>query len=247
MVYRAAVLAGIASTLLAFVIQLCLWRALFGEGIRDGLGFSDMVLFVLVNTLVSTLTRSNIATTVEAAIMDGSISMELIRPLSYKYYQLAGILGRNAAQVCTNVLPVVIAGLYLAAPSLHADGMRLLAFAVSTVIGILIMFEVTYIFGLLAFRIQRCWYLSFYMDALTTFFGGTAVPLWFYPDWLQRVSYVLPFRYITFEPVNILLGRTPAGEMWVPVLAAAAWLLALNAADQLMWRSAVRGLSVNGG
>ena len=79
------------------------------------------------------------------------------------------------------------------------------------------------------------------------FFGGTAIPLWFYPGWLQKVSYALPFRYITFEPVGILLGRTQGNEIWMSLLVAALWLLVLNAVDHLMWRSAVKGLSVNGG
>ena len=122
-----------------------------------------------------------------------------------------------------------------------------LAFLVSLVLGVLLMFELTYTFGLLAFRIQRCWFLSWYVSALTTFFGGTAVPLWFYPKALQTVSYVLPFRYVAFEPVNLLLGRTPAGEAWVPILCALAWLLVLGLLDRVMWRSAVQGLTVNGG
>jgi ABC-2 type transport system permease protein len=247
MIYRAATLSSIAGTLLAFAIQLCLWHALLGTGVQENTDFSDMVLYVLVNTLVLTLTSANIAAAVEGAVMDGSISMEIIRPISYKYYQLASILGRNAFQVVTNVLPIAVISIFLIDIPLRLSAAQLAGFVVSLVFGILLMFEVTYIFGLLAFRIQRCWYLGFYIRGLNVFFGGTAVPLWFYPGWLQKVSYALPFRYITFEPVGILLGRTQGNEIWMSLLVAALWLLVLNAVDHLMWRSAVKGLSVNGG
>ncbi|HJB60217.1 ABC transporter permease [Hominenteromicrobium sp.] len=247
MIYRAATLSSVASTLLSFAIQICLWYALLGTGLQDGTRFTDMVLYVLVNMFVSTLTRANIATTIEAAVVDGSIAMEILRPISYKYYLLSSIFGRNAFSVVTNVLPVVVIGAFFLGGAQLPGAGGAAAFAVSLVLGVLLMFELTYTFGLLAFRIQRCWFLNWYVSALTTFFGGTAVPLWFYPEVLQAVSYALPFRYVAFEPVNLLLGRTPAGDAWMPILCALAWLLALGLLGRLMWRSAVRGLTVNGG
>ena len=62
----------------------------------------------------------------------------------------------------------------------------------------------------------------------------------------QTVSYVLPFRYVAFEPVNLLLGRTPAGEAGADPLRAR-MALVLGLLDRVMWRSAVQGLTVNGG
>lgn len=247
MIYRAATLSSAASTLLSFAIQICLWHALLGTGLQSGTSFTDMVLFVIVNTFVSKLTRANIATTIEAAVTDGSIAMELLRPISYKYYLLVNIFGKNAFSVMTNVLPVAAVGAFFLGGAEAPEIGSVLAFLVSLVLGVLLMFELTYTFGLLAFRIQRCWFLSWYVSALTTFFGGTAVPLWFYPKALQTVSYVLPFRYVAFEPVNLLLGRTPAGEAWAPILCALVWLLVLGLLDRVMWRSAVQGLTLNGG
>ena len=85
--YRSAMLAGIASALLGFVIQLFLWQALLGTGIRQDTSFPDMVLYILINSFMLELTRSNVATTIETAMIDGTVSMELLRPMSYKYYQ----------------------------------------------------------------------------------------------------------------------------------------------------------------
>ena len=70
MIYRSAALAGLASTILSFGIQVCLWWALLGTELYDGTSFPDMVLFVLVNSFVSTFTYANISTTIEAAMVD---------------------------------------------------------------------------------------------------------------------------------------------------------------------------------
>ena len=249
MMYRSAALSGMASTILSFGIQVCLWWALLGTELYDGTSFPDMILFVIVNAFVATFTKANVSSTIEAAMVNGSIAMELLRPMSYKYYLMATILGKNTYNVLIRVLPVAVIGAVILEMGSGASisVAMVVPFLIALVLGILVMFELTYIFGLLAFRIQRCWFLSWYINALTKFFGGTAVPLWFYPAFLQGMSYFLPFRYITFEPINILLGRVTAEQTVFCLLIALAWLLVLNVLSTFMWRSAVRGLTVNGG
>lgn len=73
------------------------------------------------------------------------------------------------------------------------------------------------------------------------------VPIWFYPEFLKSVSYWLPFRYMTFEPINIFLMKTSVEQAWVPILAALLWLVVLSLADKLIWRAAAKKLTVNGG
>ena len=52
--------------------------------------------------------------------------------------------------------------------------------------------------------------------------------------------------FLETEPVGRLMAKY-AVPCVISLLVAALWLLVLNAVDHLMWRSAVKGLSVNGG
>lgn len=75
----------------------------------------------------------------------------------------------------------------------------------------------------------------------------TTIPLWFYPDWLNKISFFLPFRYVTFEPINFFLGKTAIMDAWIPLLTAFLWLAGLSLLDRLVWQAAVKKLAVNGG
>ena len=44
-------------------------------------------------------------------------------------------------------------------------------------------------------------------DSLFTLFSGLSIPLWFYPQWLEKFCGYLPFRLTVYEPVCIWLGR----------------------------------------
>lgn len=247
LIYRSAMFSRIASTLIGFSIQLFLWRALLETDMGSGLSLPDMVLFLLVNKFVFTLTNANISSTIETAMIDGSISMELLRPISYKGYLLFSILGENIFSLFTDFLPVLLVGVFFLRGAPMPGVMNCILFAASALLGVLLLFEITYLVGLLAFWLQRCWFLGWYLRGFLTFFGGTTVPLWFYPDFLAAASYFLPFRYITFEPINLFLGKTAITDAWIPILASLLWLTGLSLLDKMVWRAATKKLTVNGG
>ena len=86
-IYRPATLAGIAGSLLGFFMQVFLWKALLGSGARRDTSFSDMLLFIIINSFMLELTRTNVAGIIENSIIDGTISMDLLRPMSNKTFQ----------------------------------------------------------------------------------------------------------------------------------------------------------------
>ena len=78
-----------------------------------------------------------------------------------------------------------------------------------------------------------------------TLFGASAIPLWFYPDWLAKVSLFLPFRYISYEPILIFLGESESPL--TAIILQLAWLAVLFLIEKLVWRRAERKLIVQGG
>lgn len=247
LVYRSAALWGIIGAMLSFLIQIFLWQALLGTGTRQDASFPDMLLYVLINSFMLQLTRADVAGMIERAMIDGTISMELLRPISYKGYMLSQTLGKNIYGTITATVPVLFLSLFFMSGAVLPDLIHIMLFILSAMLGIALKFEVTYLAGLMAFWLQRCWFIRFYLTGLSSIFGGTMVPIWFYPEFLKSASYWLPFRYITFEPINIFLMKTPAEQAWVPILTALLWLVGLSLVDRLVWRAAAKKLTVNGG
>lgn len=245
--YRSATLLGMASAVLSFLIQIFLWQALLGTGVRNDTSFPDMLLYVLINSFLLQLTRTDVAGIIESAMIDGTISMELLRPISYKGYMLSETLGKNAYGTLTATVPVFLLGMFFITGAVLPDLIHILLFTLSALLGIALTFEVTYLAGLLAFWLQRCWFIRVYLNGLKSIFGGTMVPIWFYPEILKKLSYFLPFRYMTFEPINIFLMKSSIDQAWISMLAAFLWLIGLSLADKLVWRAATKKLTVNGG
>lgn len=246
-VYRNALLFQLLGSALGLFIEASLWTALLGAGMNAGATLPDMLLFVIVNMLMQELTRAHIASMLEPEIRDGSAAMHFIRPVSFKYYCLSTVLGQNAYYFLTTAVPLaLVALLFFRLPPLGGI-FPVLLFLITAILGIFIILELSYCIGLLAFFTQKAWYFDWYLRAGKIILGGTAVPIWFYPRFLDRLSILMPFRYVTFEPINILLGRASFAPVWAMPLIALLWILLLALLGEWIFGRVVARLTVNGG
>ena len=245
--YHLASVMGLLGSLLLILIQFFLWKTLIGSGVRQGITLNDMIAFVVITEAVSALTRSSFANDLGSSIRDGSVVMHLLRPVSYQLYLFSVHTGKNVYRLLTQTLPAVfICAFFISLPAPPSFA-HLIIFTALTLSGVIIMFELIYITGLLAFWTQATWYLSWYLGAGLTFFGGTAVPLWFYPRFLQELTIFLPFRYISFEGINYYLGKALLESAWLPLCISFAWVIILFIIGRLIWKKAQRKITINGG
>lgn len=219
-VYRSAAIFSFFSGGASFLVQISLWSALIGAGVKEGVTLREMIVYVMINSFILAVVKVDISKELDPQIRDGSVIMHFIKPVSFKYYLMMSMWGKNLYKAVTTILPVILIGSIFFDTGVLPDIRYFLLFLVSTALGMCIMFEISYMVGLLAFWLQRTWYLSWYLEGGTTIFGGTVVPLWFYPALLNKISYILPFRYITFEPINFYLERTALENSWIPLTGA---------------------------
>ena len=245
--YRLAAFIRFITSAMVVFVQFSLWKTLTDSGLRPDITLSDMIAFIAITEVVNALTRGDFANELGASIRDGSVVMHFIRPASYQLYLFSSFMGKNLYRLVTTALPVVLLCAILVGIPLPFSLLHLGLFAVFTVLGIVIMFELIYITGLLAFWTQATWFLSWYVSAFSTFFGGAVVPLWFYPRWLEKFTVFLPFRYISFEGINYYLGKTALSSAGFSLCMAFLWALLLFLIGQIIWINVQKKMTINGG
>jgi ABC-2 type transport system permease protein len=82
---------------------------------------------------------------------------------------------------------------------------------------------------------------------LQNLLSGAIVPLWFFPDWFLRVSWLLPFRYTLDIPFSLYVGRLGVGAAPRAVAGVLVWCLLLMGVNRLLWRRAMQQITVQGG
>ncbi len=238
---------GLAVTLVFYVLVVAvlagLWRAAVDAngGNVAGYGVAAITWYVAMTEATTVSMRQRLIGDVGREIGSGAIAVELLRPAPVLGVRLASELGyvlpRLAACFVTGaVLCVVTAGpppgtaaLVLAAPSL------LLAVACNLV--------AQYAFAGVAFWLRDAGSAWFLYQKLVFIVGGMLIPLEALPDWLQRISSVLPFRAMSYTPARLASGHFEP----MLVVQQVGWLVVLCVLAGAVFRAGERRLQVVGG
>lgn len=244
--YRANIWSGALYGALRLSMRAALWLALFRGGDAGSSFRETMSFFILCDVFVSAYAE-RASDLIGQDIRSGDIALRLINPVSYQIYlsamQLSGWLTRLLPQGAT----ILLGGLVFIGLTPPAGIPALVGFGLSMILASAIYLLVDLCIGYSAFYLTDFWYLRWFNEALFALFGGLALPLWFYPDWLLTLSNALPFKYAVYQPIAIYLGRVPASQILPSLLIQCCWIGALLLLERLIWRAAMRRLCVQGG
>ena len=247
LVYRSEVWLSIIFGLIAIVIQAAIWRSLLADGAVEGITVNDMVTYVVITTVISTISLHRLITDVDERLRSGDIAIDLVKPMHYPSLQLADQLGRSAFQLAFVVIPMVAISVLTFDVQAPAGSGATVGFIVSLVIALLVSFTQGLLLALLAFWFLTTFHFIWANGALLTLFGGANLPLWFFPDALETFARLLPYQFVAFVPAAIYLGEISGPGMVQSLALGAIWVALQGAACHLLWTAAVRRLTLQGG
>jgi ABC-2 type transport system permease protein len=224
-----------------------IWVALLGSGARFDTSLREMVTFLIITSIVVSLTASSAGDEIAEKIRDGSIAADLIKPVNLKTLLFFNDLGDNIFKTLVGFLPIgiiVVLGFGFLPPTGIA---HFLAFLIVLVLGAALQFYYNYILGLFTFWLISNPFLRWHFKNVTQLFSGQLLPIWLYPAWLAQITVFLPFRYFSYEPIALYLGRSPLESLPQTLLIMSVWLFILYAIERILWHFAIKKLVIQGG
>lgn len=249
--YRANVIIFMVGELAILVVSFFLWRAVFQsspEQVLQGFNLQEMYLYIFITFLTGLMTSVDISFDIAREVKDGTIAINLIRPISYEKRMLFQALGG----VLYNFV-VIFLGAFMVVNSIHygTTGTLLLGngplYALSMLLGLLINFYFSYTFGLLSFKVTNMWGVSQIMGAISQLLSGALIPLVFFPGIFRSIVEKLPFGSMIYTPTMIYLGKLTGQEAIEAIGFQLFWLLVMMFLAKAMWRIVVKSLTILGG
>jgi ABC-2 type transport system permease protein len=181
-------------------------------------------------------------------IRTGDVVADLLRPIHPVVSYLAVDLGRAAyASFIRFVVPVTVGAVFF---SMYVPR-RLITyplFAVSVLLGVVVSFGVRYLINATGFWLLDVRGVVVAQTLFVSLFAGLTFPLHFLPGWLTWLIWVAtPFPSIMQAPLDVLVERGPAGDLFAVVAGQLGWAVAVLLACRLVQARAERRLVVQGG
>ncbi|MET7468040.1 ABC transporter permease [Micromonospora sp. NPDC005686] len=247
--YRTEFLLQLVGSAVQAVALFAVWRALFvgdTDGSLAGLSWDQMKGYLFVSFLTGTILSSFTDGQLALRVLDGSVALDLVRPIDYQLARFAEAIGYLLGEL---MVVVVMGGVLLmvfgGAPL--PDAPQAALFLVSLAAVVPLKFALVYAVGLACFWTGNFTGLTLSRIAVTSILSGALVPIALYPQWLQTICVFSPFPGIVSTPALIFLGEVQGAEALSLVGLQLLWIVLLWLATRLLWRAALRRLVVHGG
>ncbi|MEV6632470.1 ABC-2 family transporter protein [Actinoplanes sp. NPDC051470] len=244
--YRLNVLLGMVAYLVQLVALLAVWRVLLAQSPVEGFTWPQMQAYLLVAFASGALVSINGDFRMAFRILQGTVALDLVKPVDYQRSRFAEALGGLWIEVLIVIVACAGVGFALGGISVPA-GPALALFAISMLLLVPLKFLILYLTSLVCFWTQNYMGVQWARIAVVNLLSGALIPLVYLPDWLGTLAKWSPFAGLTSTPALIYIGRVDLGEGALLVAVQLGWVVVLWFGARLLWRSAVRQLTVNGG
>jgi ABC-2 type transport system permease protein len=243
------VLGGLMQTFVSYY----LWKAIFLNSPNASLaGFNvqNMIVYVFMTTVTTRFVSSDADRTVGLEVKDGSIAMNLIKPINYQVRILFDSLGGVIYNFIFVGLPIwigLLAVRFFSCGELPPDIGTILLYLLSMLLSFTILFLFNFSFGLLTFYVTNLWGFRNLKNTLIAFLSGQLIPIAFFPKAVQNVLSFFPFSSMNYTPVMIYLKKFNQAQIFQALGVQVIWILILILITNLMWKWAINRLTILGG
>ena len=257
--YKAQIVMWIFISFVEIFFVVFLYEAIYRNSengmssVINGFTFYDMILYMITSFFFSFVMGSG-DTSYEIAtdIREGTIANTMTKPVSYRLRHLFTYAGSLVLNYSVIILPFmtlvygVFIGTGLMEVSADRFALNVLFFLIFSILAGFINNAVSYFIGLMVFYTDHLFGLNMARNALQGFLGGQMVPLAYMGAMGVAFSYT-PFAFMNSVPVLTLMGKVGIKQIILYIFIAIGWILVIELVNRLIFRHAMKKLTVQGG
>ncbi len=248
--YRMNFLLSMFSAIFPILIQFYLWKAVFvisGNHSQFGYDYDRMISYVIVAGIIAKFVACGFEWEMNQDIKEGKLNNYIIKPMSYMQYRLWSFFGGKVTQVFILSLVLCILGVINTSVRKVLSPQNILLFVIALLLAMILNFLITYCVAVIAFWLQEVWGIFIIVNLMFIFVSGGIFPLDVFGKTFMEVVKWLPFKYIVYVPVSLLIGNS-SGDMLVEgFYIPAAWILVLSLLSKFLWQKGMKNYISAGG
>ncbi len=236
--------------IIPFFVLFFLWGAVYsGQTQINGYSYSDIVQYYIMVVFVQRITATYFEGWRSQEIRMGKIDYFLTRPFSYINEVLSKEIGGKIINLSISI-PILTAFYFLSIKIFSVQTIQLnlnnffiflilifAAYAIQIMIALWIV--------LLTFWFEGSSGLEHFKWIVLSLFSGSTIPFEFMPIWLQKIFEFLPFKYTSYIPIQIIMGKISLTSK--DYLSVVLTLLAMILITKFLWKKAIYKYSSAGG
>lgn len=250
--YRAAALAGLSTQFFFGFVYISVYIAFYESGSGAiPMPLDELVSFIWLNQAFFALVYMWYKDKeILSMIKNGNVAYELCRPQDLYFMWFFKIMGERLANVTLRFAPVLLIAMLLPGAyhlDLSISFSAFLIFLVSLVLAVILMVSLVLLYHVIClFTLDEKGIVNIFM-IVSDILSGMILPIPFFPEFLQKISNVLPFRYVSDFPFRLYVGNIAVYEGVIGIGVQIIWIVILVLLGRFITKKALKKAVVQGG
>lgn len=199
-----------------FIVQYFIWTAVYGDSPSlNGIELNSMMTYFGANALIGYLTMDFADWNLQMLVRTGKFLTFSLRPIHHRFFAFSQKCGHRVLGFAVEFIPCLLIFTLLFRVDMLPPS-PLLA-VLSVLLAFLMNFYVNYTIGMTAFWFTQASGIRQVFTLLTSVFSGALIPLVFFPQWVQRLLFFLPFQYVAYVPAMVCTGSYSLAGITLPL------------------------------
>lgn len=250
--YRSSALAGIATQLFFGMIYIFVYLAFYESNDGNGpMQINQLVSYLWLNQIFFSLIYMFYKDKeIYNLIRNGNVSYELTRPKNLYFMWYFKIMAQRLSNVTLRSIPIIILVTLLPKPYNLCGPesvISFLMFLIALIIGIFLMTAIITLYHVLTLRTLNETGITNIFMAIADLLSGGVVPIPFFPLFLQKITNVLPFRYVSDLAFRLYSGNIGVKEGLYGIVVQLLWLIIIMFFGNFLTKKYLKKIVVQGG
>ncbi len=249
MQYRVANLAGLTTNFFFLLVHIFVYTAFYAASSEpQPLSLNEIITyFVLCQVSFMLMPFWGGRSEVTQAIKDGSVALQLTKPVDFHAYWFADECGRACYFLLMRGCPTFLISILFFEVTIPQQFTVFIAFAVSMVLAILMSTAITITIFSSAFWTLDTAGISGMSGSVIMLFSGMLVPIALWPEGLAHIAEWLPFAGLIDVPFSIYLSKVTGVAIWTAIGKQMMWCFIFLGLGRFFLRRGFSRLVIQGG
>lgn len=249
MQYRVANLAGLTTNFFFLLVHIFVYTAFYAaRPAPQPLSLDEIITyFVLCQVSFMLMPFWGTRSEVTSAIKDGSIALQLTKPVDFQAYWFADECGRALYYLLMRGFPTFLISILFFNVTIPQQPTILMTFTVSMMLAVFMSNAITITIFSSGFWTLDTTGISGMSYSIITLFSGMLVPIALWPEWLAHIARWLPFEGLIDIPFSIYLGKITGIAVWIAIGKQMVWNLFFIGLGRLFLTRGFSRLVIQGG
>jgi len=246
--FRLRYFTGIITYFLNVTVYYFIWSAVYRSGNAiAGYNLTQMITYVSVGWIIRSFYWNTIDQEMAYEVIEGKISMDLIKPVSIEWMWISRAMGESAFRLGLLTLPTALVVAFVFPLQAPASPQNFALFLAAVLGSFFLMGALNFMIGTCAIPLKSILALIRAKYWLVEMLSGLLIPMAFFPERAQKVLAWLPFEHIAYTPLQIYLGKIGGAQALETLAVQWFWIVVLLLAAQLWWSRSLRNITIHGG